>query len=138
MSNASSKLKIITAGGVPLAITVFAVLMGVGGIVIGVGALADPTSALNFVDGADKMGTGWGGRNLGLGVAMIAAVLLRHGAGYAVAFAGAIWREFSDVLVSTQDGESFNTPFAVVLVIEVICLAICVRAALPNRTVATT
>lgn len=126
-------MKFIKADGVPLAITIFAILMGVGGIAIGVGALADPTSALNFVDGADKMGTGWGGRNLGLGVAMIAAVLLRHAAGYVVAFAGAMWREFSDVLVSTQDGESFNAPFALVLVIEVICLAICVRTALSTR-----
>jgi len=127
-------MKFIKADGVPIAITVFAVLMGIGGIVIGVGALVDPTSALNFVDGADKLGTGWGGRNLGLGVAMIAAVLLRQAAGYAVAFAAVIWREFSDVLVSTQDGESFNAPFAVVLVLEVICLGICVRSALATPT----
>lgn len=129
-------MKFIKADGVPLAITIFALLMGVGGIVIGVGALADPTSALNFVDGADKMGTGWGGRNLGLGVAMVAAVLLRNAAGYAVGFAAIIWREFSDVLVSTEDGESFNVPFAVILVVEVVCLAICVKAALVDRAAA--
>ena len=123
----------IKAKGVPLAITIFAILMGVGGTVIGISALVDPTTAIDFVDGADKMGTAWAGRNLGLGVAMLAAVLLRHAAGYAAAFAGAIWREFSDVLAGTLDGGSFNVPFALIFVVELVCLAICVQATLAQR-----
>lgn len=132
----SSDVKLIKADGVPLVITIFAILMGLGGTVIGVGALIDPTTAIEFVDGSDKLATSWAGRNLGLGVAMLAAVLLRHPAGYAVVFAGAIWREFSDVLAGTLDGGSFNVPFALVLVIEAVCLAICVRATLAARSVA--
>ena len=126
-------MKFIKAEGVPLAITIFAILMGVGGTVIGIGALIDQTTAIDFVDGADKMGTTWAGRNLGLGVAMLAAVLLRHAAGYAAAFAGAIWRELSDVIAGTLDGGSFNVAFALIGVLELACLAICVRAAMLQR-----
>ena len=126
-------MKFIKADGVPIAITIFAMLMGIGGTVIGIQALIDPTTALDFVEGADKMGTAWGGRNLGLGVALLAAVLLRTVGGYAVGFAGVIWREFSDVLAGMQDGGSFNAPFALILVIELICLGICVRNTMRQR-----
>lgn len=124
----------IKANGIPLPITIFAALMGIGGTVIGVGALLDPTTAIDFVEGADKMGTAWGGRNLGLGAAMLGAVLMRHAAGYAVAFFGAIWREISDLMAGLSDGGSLNVPFAVVLVLELVCLAICVRSALAERS----
>lgn len=115
-------MNVIKAEGVPLAITLFAILMGIGGTVIGVGALFDPESAINFVSGADDLATSWAGRNLGLGVAMLAAVVFRHAAGYAAVFAGAICRELSDVLVE------FNIAFFVVMLIEVVCLAWCARA----------
>jgi hypothetical protein len=128
-------MKFVKASGVPLPITLFALLMGVGGTIIGVSALIDPTRAIDFVEGADKMGIAWGGRNLGLGVAMLAAVLLRNSAGYAVGFAGAIWRELSDVIASTTEGGSLNVPFAIVLVIELICLAIVARSAMARREV---
>lgn len=128
------KMNFIKADGVPIAITIFAILMGVGGTVIGIQALLDPTTAIDFVEGADKMGTAWAGRNLGLGVAMLAAVALRSVGGHAVAFAGAIWREFSDVVAGLSDGGSLNVPFAIILVIEVVCLAICVRNTLAMRS----
>ena len=130
-------MNFIKADGVPIAITIFGILMGVGGTIIGIGALIDPTSAIEFVEGADKLGTSWAGRNLGLGFAMLVAVALRHSAAYAAAFAGAIWREFSDVVAGTLDGGSFNVPFALVLVVELVCLAICVRATLAQRQTAT-
>lgn len=127
-------MRFIKANGVPLVITVFATLMGVGGTIIGIQALLDPTTAIDFVEGADKMGTAWGGRNLGLGVASLAAVLLRNVAGYSVAFAGAIWREVSDLIAGMSDGGSLNVPFAIVLVLELICLAICVRNTLAMQS----
>jgi len=127
-------MKMIKAEGVPLVVTAFALLMGIGGTVIGLGALIDPTTALDFVDGADKMGTAWGGRNLGLGVATLAAVVFRHPGAYATAFAGVIWREVSDLIAGTMDGGSLNIPFAVVLVLELICLAVCARAAFAARS----
>ncbi len=114
----------IKADGVPLVITIFAVIMGLGGTVIGISALVDPTSAVNFVDGADDLATSWAGRNLGLGLAMLVAVAMRQAGAYAAAFAGAICRELSDVLVE------FNVAFFVIMLIEIVCLAICARAVL--------
>ncbi len=116
-------MDIIRARGVPIAITIFAIVMGLGGTVIGIGALLDPESAVNFVSGADDLATSWAGRNLGLGIAMLVAVAMRHAAGYAAAFAGAICRELSDVLVE------FNIAFFVIMLIEIVCLGICARAA---------
>ncbi len=124
-------MNFIKAEGVHIAITLFAILMGLGGTIIGIGALVDPTSAVNFIDGADDLATSWAGRNLGLGIAMLVAVALRHAAGYAAAFAGAICRELSDVIVE------FNAAFFAIMVIEVVCLAICVRAVVSMRGAAT-
>ncbi len=123
----------IKAEGVPLPVTLFALLMGFGGTMIGIQAILDPSTAIDFVEGADKMGIAWGGRNLGLGVIMLVAVALRSPAGYAVGFSGVIWREFSDVIAGMSEGGSFNFLFAFVLVLELVCLAICVRAALAAR-----
>ncbi|MEL6984146.1 MAG: hypothetical protein AAFO29_17100 [Actinomycetota bacterium] len=95
--------------------------------------MIDPTTAIDFVDGADKMGIAWGGRNTGLGVAMLAAVALRSVGGYAVAFAGAVWRELSDVIAGMSDGGSFNAPFALILVLELVCLVLLVRNTLAMR-----
>jgi len=127
-------VRFIKADGVPLVITLFCILMGVGGTVIGIGALLDPSSALDFVDGADKMGIAWGGRNMGLGVAMLAAVLFRSSAGYAVAFSGAIWREVSDLIAGMSEGGSLNVPFAFVLVLELVALAVVARSAIASRS----
>lgn len=125
-------MNVIRAERVPLAITLFAILMGVGGTVIGVLALLDPESAVNFIPGADDLATSWAGRNLGLGVAMLVAVVMRHAAGYAVGFAGAICRELSDVMVE------FNPAFFVVMLIEIVCLVWCVRAVMQLRSQAAT
>lgn len=120
-------MSFIKAEEVPLAVTIFAILMGIGGTVIGIQALADPESAINFIAGADDLATSWAGRNLGLGVAMLMAVAMRHAAGYAAVFAGAIFREISDVMVE------FNAAFFVVMLLEIVCLVICVRAVLLLR-----
>lgn len=133
-NNREFNMRFIKADGVPIVITIFAMLMGVGGTIIGINAIIDPSSALDFVDGADKMGTAWGGRNAGLGFAMLAAVALRSVGGYAVGLAGAIWREFSDLVAGLLDGGSLNIPFAVILVIEVVFLAICVRNSFAMRS----
>lgn len=123
-------MRFIKARGIPIPITFFAILMGIGGTIIGLLALIDPTNAIDFVDGADKMGTSWAGRNLGLGFATLLAVLLRNATGYAVAFSGAIWREISDLIAGASDGGSLNIPFAVVLVIEIVIVAIALRSSL--------
>lgn len=127
-------MRFIKADGVPIVITLFGILMGVGGTIIGVTAIIDPTTAIDFVDGADKMGIAWGGRNTGLGVAMLAAVMLRSVGAYAAAFSGAVWRELSDVIAGLSDGGSLNVPFAIILVLELVCLGICVRNTIAMRT----
>ena len=119
-------MQFIKAEGVHIAITAFAILMGIGGTVIGIGALVDPDSAVNFVAGADDLATSWAGRNLGLGIAMLVAVAMR----YAAAFAGAICRELSDVIVE------FNVAFFVIMLIEIVCLGICARAVFMQRQAA--
>jgi hypothetical protein len=120
-------MNIIKAPGVPLAMTLFALLMGVGGTVIGLQTLFDASLAVNFVDGADDLATSWAGRNLGLGVAMLVAVLVRHSGAYAAAFAGAICRELSDVIVE------FNIAFFVIMLVEIVCLGWCARATIASR-----
>lgn len=130
-------MKFIKAEGVPLIITIFAAVMGVGGTVIGIGALLDPTTAIDFVDGADKLGTSWAGRNTGLGFAALLAVFLRRAGAYAAAFAGAIWRELSDVVAGLSDGGSMTgslAVFALIGVLELVALVICARAALAQNT----
>lgn len=125
-------MSFIKADGVPLVATLFAIMMTVGGLVIGVQALLDPTTAINFVDGADKMGIAWGGRNAGLGVAMAVAILLRSVHAYAAGFAAAMLREFSDLIAGLSEGGSFDSASAIVLVmlaLELVFLAICVRNA---------
>ncbi len=84
--------------------------MGIGGTVIGIRALLDPTTIPDFVESANKMGIAWGGRNAGLGVAMLVAVLLRRAGGYAAAFAGAMFRAMSDVMAGPSDGGSHPRP----------------------------
>lgn len=127
-------MSFIKAEGVPLVITIFLILMGVGGTVIGIQAIADPTAAIDFVPGADDIGTAWGGRNLGLGLAALAAVAMRNVNGYVVALVGGICRELSDVIVSVSDGGSLNVPFAVIMVVEIGFLALCVMNAIKLRT----
>lgn len=121
-------MKFLRATGVPLPITVFAIVMGVAGTVIGLQALFDPTTALDFVDGADKMGIAWGGRNAGLGVVMLSAVVLRNVFAYTAAFAASMFRELSDIVAGLSDGGSFTSAVAVLfvmLLLEVVCFAIC-------------
>lgn len=115
-------MNMIKAEGVPIAITIFGILMGLGGTIIGITALADPTSAVNFIDGADDLATSWAGRNLGLGLAMLIAVALRQAGAYAAAFAGGVARELSDVMVE------FNAAFFVIMVLEIACVVWCARA----------
>ncbi len=129
-------MNFIKADGVPLILTIFAAIMGVGGTVIGIGALIDPTTAIDFVDGADKLGTSWAGRNTGLGFAALLAVVLRRAGAYAVAFGAAVWRELSDVIAGLSDGGSMTASlavFALIGVLELVAMVICARAAMAQN-----
>ena len=57
---------------------------------------------------------------------------MRHAAAYAAAFAGAIFRELSDVIVE------FNPAFFVIMLVEIFCLAWCAKAARAGSSSPTT
>ena len=59
---------------------------------------------------------------------MLFAVAMRQAGAYAAVFAGAICRELSDVMVE------FNVAFFVVMLIEIVCVAWCVRGVLAPST----
>lgn len=125
-------MSFIRANGIPIWVTILAILIGVMGTQLGVTAMLDPTSAQGYIDGADAIGLTWGGRNTGLGVALIVAVLLRNPSGYAVAFAASIFRELSDIInLGITSGTGIG--LTVFLLIEVVCLIISVRASLAER-----
>lgn len=113
--------------GVPVWVTVLAVLLGLFATLFGVLAMLDPHIALGWVSGADALGVRWGGRNTGLGVVLLVAVLLRSPAGYVVAFSGQLLREFGDVVAAGPTLGSFvgTLPF---IAVDVLGLVFAVRA----------
>lgn len=127
-------MNIIRANGVPIWVTILIAVVGIAGTALGVSALLDPSAAMGYIDGADALGLSWGGRNTGLGVALIVAVLLRNANGYAVALSGSIFRELSDVIGAWPDQLGTAIGLGVFLLVEVVCFIICVRAALANRS----
>jgi hypothetical protein len=122
-------MNIIRANGIPLWITIVALLIGLLGTAIGIMALLDPTAAFGYIDGADSIARTWAGRNAGLGVALLVAVALRNANGYAVAFAGSIMREISDILDILNGGVGTLAVIGAFLLVDVICFGISVRAA---------
>ena len=126
-------MNIIRTNGIPLGVTILAMLIGAMGTFLGVTALLDPTTAVGYIDGADVMALSWAGRNLGVAVALLVAVILRNANGYAVAFAGATFREVGDIFASLNGDTGFGVTTLVVLaLIEFVCFALSVRAALTD------
>lgn len=124
-------MNIIRANGIPIWITIVALLIGTMGAFLGITGLVDPTSAVGYIDGADVMALSWAGRNLGVAVALLIAVALRNASGYAVAFGGAMFREVGDIFASLVGDTGFGIPvLAIFLIVEIICLALSLRTAL--------
>lgn len=128
-------MNIIRANGVPIWITIVAILFGVMGTYLGINGLINPDSAVGFIEGADVLALSWAGRNLGVGMVLVVAVLMRTASGYAVAFGGAMFRELGDIVASTVGDTGFGIPvLAGIMLVEVVCCVVCVRAALAQRT----
>lgn len=127
-------MNIIRARGIPIWVTLIALLVGTMGTIIGIGAMMNPSSISGFVEGAERLGITYGGRNTGLGVALLLAVLLRNAAGYAVAFFASVFRELSDIIVTFPDSTGTAIGLGVFLLIEIICLIISLRAAIGNNS----
>jgi len=116
---------------IPVWVTVVAVLLGLYCTLIGVAGLFDSTGVPEFISGADNLGTAWAGRMAGTGVALLLAVALRNAAGYAIAFAAAIFRELGDAIVATSD-TSDGFPLIVVivfLIVDIAAFAVSIKAA---------
>lgn len=121
-------MKYIRTEGIPIWVTIIAVLIGLLGTTLGIMAMLDPTSAVGYIAGADGLALTWAGRNAGLGVALLVAVYLRNANGYAAALAGSLFRELSDLLSG-----GFAIGLAIFMLVEVVCFVISLRAALRTR-----
>lgn len=121
-------MKYIRANGVPILVTAFMILAGFMGTFLGLQAMLDGTAAMGYVEGAEALGVTWGGRNTGLGIALLVAVLLRSAHGYSVALAASLFREISDILAS----DSLQVVLIVFLLIEIVCLLLSLRPVVQN------
>ena len=98
-------MKMIKAEGIPVIVTAFAIFIGFVSLFLGGQALFDGTAAIGYVEGAEALGVGWGGRNMGIGLFLLLAVLLRSPAGYAIGLLGGVMREMF------TDADTFGVEF---------------------------
>ncbi len=73
------------------------------------------------------VGRQWGGRNVGLGIALLVAVALRSAGAYFAAFAAGLFRDIGDLIGAVDDGASPIVPL-VFLVVGAVVLASIARA----------
>ena len=116
----------LRAEGVPVWVTVIAIVLAIGGTLIGLVALVDP-SAVSFSSVDDVLGRRWAGRNMGLGLATAVAVALRSRAAYLAAFTGGIFRDLGDLFASIDNNESVVVP-VVAMAIGVAAIGAMVRS----------
>lgn len=114
----------IKANGVPTWVTGIAALIGLFSIVAGFAIMADPT-IMNIDDSV--VGRQWGGRNIGLGVALVVAVAMRDARAYIAAFAAGLFRDIGDLVGALDDGASPIVPI-VFLVVGVAAIAAVIQA----------
>lgn len=109
----------IRANGVPSWITGLALLIGAFSVIAGIAIMADPT----IMDIEDTVvGRQWGGRNVGLGIALLVAVALREARAYIAGFAAGLFRDIGDLVGALDAGDSPIVPI-VFLVVGVAAIA---------------
>ena len=112
------------ANGVPSWVTALAVLIGLFSTFAGLAIMADPT----IMDIDDTVvGRQWGGRNIGLGIALLVAVSLRDARAYLAGFAAGLFRDIGDLVGAIDDGASPIVPI-VVLVLGAAAIGAVLRA----------
>ena len=120
----------IRAAGVPTWVTLFTALMGVAGVVVGVAAMIDP-GLFFFTEADEALGQRYAGRQLGLGIVLIAAIALRSRLMHLVGLVAGLAREFGDGVAALTDGET--TAGAVVFgLIAVAAIVHILRTPLPE------
>ena len=114
----------IQANGVPTWVTAVAALIGLFSTLAGFAIMADPT----IMDIDDTIvGRQWGGRNVGLGIALLVAVALRDARAYVAAFAAGLFRDIGDLVGALDDGASPFVP-VVVLVLGAAAIGAVIKA----------
>lgn len=120
----------IRANGIPLWITILAIVLALYCTATGVLGLFDPSTVGAYIPGADNLAVTWSGRMAGTGAALAVAVFLRSANAYAVAFAASIMRELGDA-IEAMSGTSDGFPVVVVLLIlalDIVAFVISLRA----------
>lgn len=103
----------IIANGVPRWVTGLAILIGLFSMVAGLAIMADPT----IMDIDDSVvGRQWGGRNIGLGAALVVAVVLRDARAYVAGFGAGLFRDIGDLVGALDDGASPIVPIVFLIV----------------------
>ena len=99
----------INANGVPSWVTALAGLIGLFSVIAGLAIMADPT-----IMGIDDtvVGRQWGGRNIGLGVALVLAVALRDARVYLAGFAAGLFRDIGDFVGRNVGARVRSTEYA--------------------------
>ena len=113
----------IRTNGVPTWVTGLALFLGVFSTLAGLAIMIDPT----IMDIDDSVvGRQWGGRNMGLGIALLIAVALRDARAYLAAFGAGLFRDIGDLVGSIDDGAAPIVPI-VALVLGVVAIGAVLR-----------
>lgn len=114
----------IRTNGVPPWVTGLALFIGAFSTLAGLAIMIDPS----IMDIGDTVvGRQWGGRNMGLGVALLAAVALRDARAYLAGFAAGLFRDIGDLVGAIEDNASPIVPI-VVFVLGVVAIVGVLRA----------
>ena len=74
-------MNFIRAKGIPVWLTIIAVLLGLFSTAIGVGVVLNHSLVLGNIAGGDRLAITWAGRNAALGIVLLVAVYLRNANG---------------------------------------------------------
>ena len=95
----------LKTAGIPMWVTIFALIVFVLGCGLGLVAMFDQGAMLG--QGVDpSISASWGGRSLGLGLAAGVAVFLKSPIAYIAAFVGGLGRDLGDLIAELGKSET--------------------------------
>ncbi len=97
----------VKAPGVPIWVTLYLLVVIGFGVILGIPALLDNGMM-------ETQTVGWGGRELGIAIGAIIALLTRNPMAYTVIFVAGVFRELSDMLEALAETPA-NTASAVMI-----------------------
>ena len=116
----------IRSQGIPIWVSIYALITFLMGTIFGLSALFNPSNAVNYVAGADALAASWAGRNLGIGLGTGVAVFMRSRAALTIVFIGALFREIGDLISVIPTGQTGMIVVEVFLALDVIALILCI------------